>query len=194
MCFFCFSLHLFASLADGTCVLSPLPNFLMPPFIHFPSAATDTPNMAALMGGERWVLGRLPSGNFQGLQFSISASTPDLLFGTGAEEGSHRGQWDGHLLHRGQMLESAFLTKLQSKCSQIWWHMRSLKKKINAGVPSRTIKSESLAEGPGKVHSDGWEPGCEGGTVRGTWLTTHQWGPQGYLPLRWRPRWRKERK
>lgn len=90
MCFFCFPLHPFAFLTDGSHVLSPLPNLLMPPFIHFPSAATDTTNMAALMGGHWWALGRPPSGNFQGLQFSIPASPPDPLFGTGAKVESQR--------------------------------------------------------------------------------------------------------
>lgn len=54
MCFFCFSLSPSAFLADGTCIICPLPNLLIAlPLIRFPSVATERTNMAASMG-EDW--------------------------------------------------------------------------------------------------------------------------------------------
>ena len=48
MGFFCFSLYPSAFLADGACIICPLPNLLITlPFIHSPSVETEPINMAA---------------------------------------------------------------------------------------------------------------------------------------------------
>lgn len=113
MCFFCFSLYPSAFLADGTCIICPLPNIITLPFIHFPPVATESTSGRPC----RWRWGGLWAGHLRGPGVSVAPPSWLVIWAWGWGKRPEKGEKRA-CFAEGRCWSLSFFTAPQSNGSQ----------------------------------------------------------------------------